>query len=114
MRSACCRVATRSGGDRAGHADGEAGAGEGVAADEGLGQAQLAAELAHLVLEQLAQGLDQGQVHALGQAADIVVRLDGDAGALEGDALDHVGVEGALGEEADVGELARPRRRRRR
>jgi hypothetical protein len=41
-----------------------------------LGQAELAAEHAHLVLEQLAQRLDQLHVHALGQAADIVVRLD--------------------------------------
>ena len=45
-------------------------------------QAELAAEHAHLVLEQLAQRLDQLQLHALGQAADIVVRLDGDAGPL--------------------------------
>ena len=43
-----------------------------------LGQAELAAERAHLVLEQLAQRLDQLQVHALRQAADIVVRLDRD------------------------------------
>ena len=41
-----------------------------------LGQAELAAERAHLVLEQLAQRLDQLHVHALRQAADIVVRLD--------------------------------------
>ena len=39
-------------------------------------------------------------VHALGQAADIVVRLDGHRGpAREGDALDDVGIERALGEE---------------
>ena len=70
-------------GDGARAADGEAGAGEGVAADEALGQAELAAELAHLVLEELAQGLDQVEVHPLGQAADIVVGLDGDAGPPE-------------------------------
>ena len=58
-----------------GHADGEARPREGVAADEGLGQAELAAERAHLVLEQLAQRLDELHVHALGQAADIVVHL---------------------------------------
>jgi hypothetical protein len=49
-----------------------------VAADEALGQAELAAERAHLVLEEFAQRLDQLHVHALGQAADIVVRLDRD------------------------------------
>ena len=53
-----------------------------------LGQAELAAERAHLVLEELAQRLDQLELHALGQAADIVVRLDGDAGAAgEADAI---------------------------
>ena len=63
-------------GHLAGDADREAGAGEGMAADEHLGQAELAAELAHLVLEQLAQRLDQLHVHPLGQAADVVVALD--------------------------------------
>ena len=47
-----------------------------MAADERLRQAQLAAERAHLVLEQFAQRLDQLHLHALRQAADIVMRLD--------------------------------------
>ena len=47
------------GGDLAEHAHREAGAREGMAADDLLGQPQLAAELAHLVLEQEAQRLDQ-------------------------------------------------------
>jgi hypothetical protein len=86
--------------DLAGDADGEARAGERVAADEASRQAELAAERADLVLEQLAQRLDQLHVHALGQAADIVVALDRDRRAAgEGDALDHVGIERALGEE---------------
>ena len=50
-----------------------------MAADERFRQAQLAAERAHLVLEQFAQRLDQLQLHPLRQAADIVVRLDRDA-----------------------------------
>ena len=79
-----------------------------MAVDEGRRQPELAAKRAHLVLEQLAQGLDQLEPHALGQAADIVVRLDGDRRpAGERDALDHVGVERALGEEID---LAQPLR----
>ena len=70
-----------------------------MAADEGFRQAEFAAERAHLVLEQFAQRLDQLHVHALGQAADIVVRLDRDRrAAAEGDAFDHVGVERALGQ----------------
>ena len=63
-------------------------------------------ERAHLVLEQLAQRLDQLQVHALGQAADVVVRLDGHRRAAgEGHALDHVGIERALGQELGAAEL---------
>ena len=54
----------------------EAGARERVAADEGRRQAELDAERAHLVLEELAQRLDQLQLHPLGQAADVVVALD--------------------------------------
>jgi hypothetical protein len=77
-----------------------------MAADEALGQAELAAERPHLVLEQLAQRLDELHVHALGQAADIVVALDRHRGpAGERDALDHVGIERALGEELGAAEL---------
>jgi hypothetical protein len=56
-----------------------------VALDEMVGQAQFAAEFADLVLEQLAQRLDELQLHARRQAADIVVRLDRDAGAAGGE-----------------------------
>ena len=71
-----------------------------------LGQAELLAERAHLVLEQFAQRLDQLHVHALGQAADIVVRLDRHRRAAgEGDALDDVGIERALGQEVGAAEL---------
>ena len=84
------------------------GPGKGWRSDQPLGQAQLAAQRAHLVLEQLAQGLDQLQLHALGQAADIVVRLDGDAGAAgEAHALDHVGIERALRQELGAADLVR-------
>src|SRR3546814_16585547 len=80
-----------------------------MAADQALRQAELAAERPHLVLVELAQRLDQFHVHAIGQAAAVVVRLDGDAGAAgEGDRLDDVGVERALGEKigaADLGSL---------
>ena len=63
-------------------------------------QAEFAAKIADLVLEQLAQRLDQLHVHPLGQAADIVVRLDGDArSAGKGHALDHIGIERALCQE---------------
>ena len=83
-----------------GHADREPRPRERMAADEGFRQAELAAERAHLVLEQFAQRLDQLHVHALGQAADIVVRLDRDRRAAgERHALDHVRIERALRQE---------------
>jgi hypothetical protein len=47
-----------------------------MAADQLLRQAQFAADLAHLVLEQLAQRLDQLELQVFRQAADVVVRLD--------------------------------------
>ena len=77
-----------------------------MAADEDFGQAEFAAEHAHLVLEQFAQRLDQLHVHARRQAADIVVRLDRHRGAAgERDALDHVGIERALRQEIGAADL---------
>ena len=46
------------------------------------GNAEGGAELADLVLEELAQRLDELETHALGQAADVVVALDGRDGPL--------------------------------
>ena len=65
-----------------------------------IGQAELLAHDPHLVLEELPQRLDELQAHPLRQAADVVMALDRGRRALEGDALDHVGIEGALGEKS--------------
>jgi hypothetical protein len=71
-----------------------------VAVDHLGRQAQGHAQLAHFVLEQLAQRLQQLQAQLLGQAAHVVVALDGDGLLALGAArLDHVGVDGALGQE---------------
>ncbi len=60
-------------------------------------QAERHAELAHLVLEQVAQRLQQLQAQLLGQAADVVVALDRHGLlALGAAGLDHVGIDGAL------------------
>ena len=73
------------------------------------GQAELLADHPDLVLEQLAQRLDELELEVLGQAAHVVVGLDvGGAGAAAG--LDHVRVEGALDQELD--RLAGPAPRR--
>ncbi len=73
---------------------------ERLAPDDLVGQAELLADPPHLVLEQPAQRLAQLEVHVLGQAADVVVRLD--LGRRLRARLDHVGVERALDEEAGV------------
>lgn len=69
-------------------ADGDARARERVPHHQHLGDAELPAHLAHLVLEQLAERLQQPEAvalgHARGEAAHVVVRLDRLAGPLEG------------------------------
>ena len=92
-------------GDLAHDADGQARSGERLAADNGLGQAQLPAHLAALVLEQLSERLHQLKLHLLWQAAHIVVALDHRAGALEAHALDDVRVQGALGQVAHLADF---------
>ena len=77
-----------------------------MAADEVLGQSELGPDLAHLVLEEIAQRLEQLQVHALGQAADVVMRLDQMRFArLRARGLDDVGIDGALSEPAYILDL---------
>ena len=67
------------------------GPGKRLAGDQVLRQTQLAAGLADLVLEQVAQGLyDFLKVHVVRQTADIVMALDGGRFAAEA-ALDTSG-----------------------
>ena len=61
-------------GDLADDPDAEAGARKRLAADDHLGQAELAADRAHLVLEEGAQRLDELELQVFGQPADVVVR----------------------------------------
>jgi hypothetical protein len=90
--------------DLADHADGEAGAGEGLAHDEIFRQLQLAAQLTDLVLEEHPQRLDDLlEIHIVRQAAHVVVALDGGGVAEAG--FDHVGVDGALGQIVDLADL---------
>lgn len=81
--------------------DTEAGARERLALDDLVRQAELLADHPDLVLEQLAQRLDELELQVLGEAAHVVVGLDvRGAGAAAG--LDHVRVERALDQERDV------------
>ena len=50
-----------------------------------------ARDAAHFVLEELAQGLDQAELHALRQAAHVVVDLDDRSPVAHADAFDHSG-----------------------
>ena len=100
IASACCRISTRSGVIVPMMRTREPGPGERLAPHDLLGQPELLADRAHLVLEQVAQRLDELEVHVVGEAADVVVRLDDRVvGAAR---LDDVGVERALHEEPRV------------
>ncbi len=92
--------------DLADDPDGEAGAGERLPPDHSLGEPELGADTAHLVLEEQAQRLDELHLHVLGQPADVVVRLD-DGRVLAPARLDHVGIERPLDEVPDLAELPR-------
>ena len=92
-------------GDGTQAADTQAGAGEGLTVDHGVGQAQSLADHTDLVLEQQLDGLHQLEVQILGQTAHVVVGLDGllALGGLLG--LQNVGVDGTLGQEGDALQL---------
>src|SRR5690606_23532601 len=60
--------------DAARATDGKARTREWVTANKAIGNAKVATKLAHFVLEEFAQRLDQLHVHAFWQAAHIVVR----------------------------------------
>ena len=87
-------------GDGTDTADTEAGAGERLAVDHGIGQTERLADHAHLVLEQKAQRLDKLKLQVLRQTADIVVALDGAA-------LQNVGVDRPLRQKTDAVQLLR-------
>ena len=62
-----------------------------------LGQAQLLADGAHLVLEEHAERLDEMvEAKLRGQAADVVVALDVVGVLADAGTLDHVGIGGSL------------------
>ncbi len=93
--------------DFAQDADAQAGAGEGVTPDDVFGQAQVLADDADLVFEEVAERLHQLEAELGGQAADVVMELDVGGGiAVLVAGLDDVRVERALGEEFGVGDLA--------
>ena len=97
-------------GDFADAAHGQAGTGEGVTPDDVLGQAEEFAEFADFILEEVAEGFDEVEAEFGGEAADVVVELDVGGGLAAGGVavagFDDIRVEGSLGEEAGVLDLA--------
>ena len=90
------------------HAHGEAGSGKRVAKYQFRWKAEGKSHLAHLVLEQIAQGLYQLEVHSVRQAADIVVGFDDVRLAVPGGGgFNDVGIDRALGEPPDAIEFFR-------
>src|SRR5690606_28539369 len=80
--------------------------GERVTPDHRLGQTERLADAADLVLEQETERLDEVELHIRWEAADVVVGLNLGRALAMRCALDHVRVEGALGEEPRVLHLA--------
>ena len=78
--------------------DPEARAGERMTADQLPFDAEGTTHPSHFVLEQGTQRFHDLQVHLLGKATHVVMRLDLAARAVDADALDHVGIDGALGQ----------------
>ena len=74
-------------GDLADDADREARARERLAPDDLVGQAELLADAPHLVLEQQRSGSTSSKSMSVGQAADVVVRLDLGRASFEPDSM---------------------------
>jgi hypothetical protein len=68
---------------------------------------QFSADQANLILKQLAQRLDQFQVHLLGQATNIVMALDHSRWTTHRNRFDHVRIERSLDQVTYVAEAAR-------
>src|SRR5665213_3558136 len=82
--------------DFAEDADREAGAGEGLALEDFFGHLQVAADAADFVLEEVAERLDEFELHVRGQAADVVVALDDVRRPVDTGRFNDVGIERAL------------------
>ena len=79
-------------------ANGKAGTGEGMAPHTHFVDTEGNSKLTDLILEQLTERLDKLQLHGSRETTDIMVRLDGGAGSLVRDGLNHIGIQRALEE----------------
>ena len=88
------------------------GPGERMLVDEVPVHAELEGQGPDLVLEQLAERLDELELEVLGEAADVVVRFDGRGRPFDRIAFDDVGIDRPLGQVLHPADLASPRGRR--
>ena len=104
-QSAARSVSSALASHRADDPDGKARTRERLTEHHVVGQPQRQPDVANLVLEQVAQRLDQLEAEVFGKSADVVVGLDlvGVVGVMRGQ-LDHIGIERSLREEIDVPE----------
>jgi hypothetical protein len=82
--------------------------GEGMPPDDVVRHAELQAQLANLVFEQIAERLDQLEFQILGQSAHVMVQFDGGGRAVgRSAAFDHVRIQRALRQETAAFDLCR-------
>ena len=72
-----------------------------------VGNIQLFADAAHLILEKQAKRLDDFEIHFFGQSADVVVRFDRGRRSVYRCRLDDIGVDRPLSQPFYIGELHR-------
>ena len=78
---------------------------ERLADDELLVEAEIAADAADFVFEQVSQWLDQRERHPLRQAADVVMALDDHRRAMDRCGFDHIRVERPLRQKIEAAKL---------
>src|SRR6516162_3887389 len=85
-------------GDLAQDAHAQTGPGEGLTKYDLAGVLELEADLAHLVLKELAKRLQKFEIHHFGKSADVVVAFNERSRvSRDGDTLNHIRVKRALG-----------------
>ena len=87
-------------GDLADDADTKSRTGERLTPDDLVGKTEFCTNLAHFVLEQRPQGLDEFEVHVVGKTTDVVMALD--LGCVLGSGFDDIRVQRSLHEETGV------------
>ena len=93
-------------GDLPNDADGQSRPGKGLPHDHFPGQPQLQTHFPNLILEEVAQRLNQLQLHVFGKAAHVMMSLDsGRVPVVRGFTFDDIRIQGSLGQKLGVAQL---------